>query len=310
MMMKSKIFILAAIVVVLAAPMTQAQETLTVVSWNAESGDADPDSVAARIAGFDDVDIWGICEVSAAWEQTFTTAAGEGEGAEFRSILGTTGGADRLLILYDADRFELLGSEQLDAINPSMAVRSPLVGRFRYRPDGPEFLFMVNHLYRTNDAARATQSTQLNDWAEAQDLPLIAVGDYNYDWRVEGGEDHHDLGYDRLTEDDVFVWVRPTVLERTQHSNSYTPAVLDFVFLANAQNVLGGTSEIVVVAGDFPDNHSTPDHRPVRASLLFGTGAPTPPIAAGATREELLLRIAQLEQQIAELRAYVMSLPQ
>ena len=34
--------------------------------------------------------------------------------------------------------------------------------------------------------------------------PLIATGDYNYDWEVEGGGDDHDDGFDLLTAADIF----------------------------------------------------------------------------------------------------------
>lgn len=281
-----------------------AQEQLTVVSWNAESGDADSAVVANRIAEFDGVDIWGICEVKHSWASTFESAAEVGENADFGSVLGTTGRGDRLLIIYDSDRLELLDHEELDAINPQNRVRSPLVGHFRLAASGDEFLFMVNHLYRTNDNARHLQSEQLNDWAEHQTLPIIAVGDFNYDWRVEGGDTNHDRGYDLLTEDGVFEWVRPDVLVRTQYSRSYPPSVLDFVFLANEEGAISGSSKIVVADGDLPDNNDTPDHRPVLAELTFGAGV-TPAAPVVSLRQQLLNRIAAIDRELADLRTLV-----
>ena len=38
---------------------------------------------------------------------------------------------------------------------------------------------MVNHLYRTKEARRHLQADLLNEWASQQQLPVIAVGDYN-----------------------------------------------------------------------------------------------------------------------------------
>lgn len=40
---------------------------------------------------------------------------------------------------------------------------------------------MVNHLYRGSASGRHTQSKKLNQWARSQDVPVIAVGDYNFD---------------------------------------------------------------------------------------------------------------------------------
>ena len=53
-----------------------AAEEITVIGWNAESGDANPIVVAARIAEIDDCDLWGMCEVqNAAWASAFEQAA-------------------------------------------------------------------------------------------------------------------------------------------------------------------------------------------------------------------------------------------
>jgi hypothetical protein len=34
----------------------------------------------------------------------------------------------------------------------------------------------------------------LNGWARIQTLPVIAVGDYNFDWSVTNGEAGHERG--------------------------------------------------------------------------------------------------------------------
>jgi hypothetical protein len=318
------------VAIVFATATANAQYELSVLGWNSESGGADPDTVAARIAAFDGVDLWGLCEVQEDWEATFVAAAGVGEDAAFAGILGTTGGADRLLVIYDPARLTLLDHEELNEINPGNRVRSPLVARFRFEAADQEFLFVVNHLYRTRDDARLEQSRLLREWAGTADVPIIAVGDYNYDWRVDGGETDHDAGYDELVAGGTFVWVRPQILIPTQYSTSYAPAVLDFVFLAGGRGgtagigeaagtggatvttaagaVVTGTSAIVFVSGDFPDTADTPDHRPIRADFVFGAGPAV--VVAPATREALLLRIDQLAAALAELRAIVEALPQ
>ena len=42
------------------------------------------------------------------WADLFEIAAEVGEGANFEGLLGSTGGADKLLIVYYTDRFELM----------------------------------------------------------------------------------------------------------------------------------------------------------------------------------------------------------
>jgi hypothetical protein len=200
------------------ASVVNAQETrLTVVSWNVESGGSQPQTIAQRIRAFQGVDIWGLSEMpDDAAATIFEAAAEDGESANFERIVGTTGGADKLAIIYDAGRFEKVRHFELPDINPGGRVRAPLVAHLRNRANGQEFLFMVNHLYRSNATARHQQVQLLNEWAAGQTLPVLAVGDYNFDWSVENGDQDHDRGYDNMIRDGVFTWVRPPTLIRSR----------------------------------------------------------------------------------------------
>ena len=248
-------------------------------SWNLESGDSDVLTVAQRIATLDGVDLWGLSEVVNASALTQLEAAAEdGENADFAALLSRSGGADRLAILYNADRFELLSQDELEYINLGGSARAPLLVHLRDRASGQAFVFMVNHLNRDNDQRRHDQAVLLNEWAMVDGRPAIAVGYYNFDWSVPGGENDHDLGYDWLTADDVWTWVRPADLVTTQCSVragipptlgdafrcTYT-SVLDFVFTANGAQDWPATSTILVADGDFADDETTSDHRPVLA---------------------------------------------
>jgi hypothetical protein len=82
-------------------------QTLQAVGFNVESGGARPDVVDDLIASAQDVDLWGFSEVQdAIWATLFAQAAEDGEAGGFGRIMGTTGGGDRLLIVYNRDRFE------------------------------------------------------------------------------------------------------------------------------------------------------------------------------------------------------------
>jgi hypothetical protein len=298
----------ASIILLLAFSGLAAAQRVTVVGWNVESGGANPRDISRRVRAFQGVDLWGFCEVlSDAWAQTFETAAEDGESADFRHITGATGRDDRLVIVYNADRFQEVSHEELNDINPGGRVRAPLVARLRERSTGREFLFLVNHLYRGNNAARHRQAEQLNSWARRQTLPVIAVGDYNFDWSVRNGDTNHDLGYDNMTRGGTFNWVRPTRLVRSQCSPQFD-SVLDFVFATPGANGFRGTSEIVVEQGDCPDDENTPDHRPMLARLEAGGGTPPRP-ADGASREEILRRIEALEEELRRLKEMVRERP-
>ena len=52
-------------------------------------------------------------------------------------------------------------------------MRSPLVAHLRITDTGEEFLFVVNHLYRSREDRRHQQATELNLWASVQTLPVV-----------------------------------------------------------------------------------------------------------------------------------------
>jgi hypothetical protein len=282
--MKHALTVLVATLVALTAwiqapaQVPAATTPLTIMSWNVESGGSDAVTIAGQIAAFDGVALWGLSEVNGDDDALlYETGAEVGEAATFARVTGTTGGGDRLVALYDDDRFDLLGSGKLDETNVGGNVRASLVVTLEETASGLQFLFMVNHLYRTNDDGRHTQATLLNEWASNQTLPVIAVGDYNFDWDVT--TEAHDLGYDIMVVDDVWEWLKPVALVTTQCSGwpCGFNSVLDFVFVAGAARDWQATSEIVVREGDFPDDTTTSDHRPVKAVLaLPGTDQQTP----------------------------------
>lgn len=284
-----------------------AQDALTVASFNVESGGADPAALSDDLRRVPATDVWGFSEVqNASWAQAFDSALTT-SGNEYETILGTSGGEDRLLIVFNASRLERVSSQELSAINIGGNGRAPLVARFRRRSDGEEFLFVVNHLFRGNATARRQQATALNAWAAAQTLPVVAVGDYNFDWNLPNGEASHDVGFDNLTANDVFRWVRPATLIKTQCSNQFN-SVLDFVFVAGAAKTWPGTSEILFREPAYcPDDNRHSDHRPVRAEFILAEGPPPPP---GDDRDAMLLRrIEEIERQLEELKRLIRERP-
>jgi hypothetical protein len=284
---------------------------ITIVSWNLGSMGADPAVVAARIKEIDGVDIWGLCRVQGAtWAEAFGKAAGADERGTFASVLGTRGGSDRRLVLYDIDQFTKLESFEITWharpwYKRNMAPRPPLVVKFRHNRTGKEFFFMVNHLYRGAgiDARRLDQATYLNQWAASQTLPIIAVGTYNFDYDLDPGQQsqNDDKGLGHMCADGVFTWLVPNVLVKTHDSSSNL--ILDFVFLANCAGSISGTSQILQIPGDFPNDKTTPDHRPVQAILAIDD------VVAPSLREQILRRIAQMEQELAALKALARQMP-
>jgi endonuclease/exonuclease/phosphatase family metal-dependent hydrolase len=277
---------------------------IDVIGWNMESGGADVTVLAEQIDQFAGIDIWGFSEVqNLGWASAFTEAAGEGDQDDYQMILGTTGGGDLLLIVYNATLFEEIRHFELHDINPLGRVRAPLVAQFREKETGQEFLFMVNHLYRSKADKRHEQSQDLNAWIQQQTLPVIAVGDYNYDWDVENGETQHDRGYDLLTANNVVGWVKPETLLPTNCHTQFT-SVLDFIFVTNDISTTWHPQSTIEMSQEnyCPDSDATSDHRPIKATFtLLETG--------GGTRALLLERISTIEKELQLLKEAVEKLP-
>lgn len=281
---------------------------LHVRSWNVESGGADPEVIAEQIAEAEGIHLWGLSEVANVQDaKAFQEAAGSGESGTFKRIVGTTGRSDRLAILYDSDTLQFLDREELGHINIGRRVRAPLVARFKGKRTGQVFKFMVNHLYRGDASARHRQATLLNKWAREQSVPVIACGDWNFDWHFQTGDDpdSRDKGYDNLTKDDVFIWVRPEVLIPTQISDHNS--VLDFVFVSGEASGWTAVSTIIVTPGDF-DTDNIPvhsDHRPVDCVFSLDAAPSSPTETVDVSNAAILARIRELEEELQRLRQIV-----
>ena len=263
------------IMLVMAGHVMAQNNRFMVGSWNVESGGADPHTIAEELVDFDEVDIWGFVEVGSDDDaELFEIGAETARGAEFSRVVSESGDEDRLAIVYNSERFELIDSDELDYINPTGRLRSPLVAMFKDTVTGQEFAFMVNHLKSKTDPdsrrERNEQSTLLNEWARdaaEYGLPVIAVGDYNYYYETDGSR--YEQGLDLLIADGVFEWIAPEELVLTQctvdGNRCVFNSVVDFVFVSGQAQTWNGISEIVVREGDLPDDEQTSDHRPVLA---------------------------------------------
>ena len=243
----------------------------TAISWNVDSGGADPHVVAARISEMRDVALWGFCEVqSERWAELFQQAADGLEPGRFVRIFSPTAGNDRSCILYDKTQFDCLGwFEFAWAGQPwyslELHLRPGLVAHLCHRATKQQFYFMVN---RIQGATADKQAALLPQWAGQQDIPVLAVGTYDFEYRPDAQPSSAAgrRGYPTLPGTGVFQWVMPDNPIPTV-SRGDLGAIDDFVLLADSQNKLTARSKVVSQPEDFPDNDMTPDHRPVSTTI-------------------------------------------
>lgn len=272
---------------------------LEVMFWNLESpghgddeGDkitADIDFITARIEqDFRTADVVGFCEVEPAWADKLEEALERATGEDFQFALGEAGGHDRLAVAWRTGRFV---RDNATAGSPPQTVAT-IAGpfhvagqRLRFRPsvyvqlrerDGLQPLTVcVNHFARsrpeTGPLVRRRQSLLLRSWLQQVSEPVVCVGDFNFDYHVEKG-DERDSGYTVLTRDEQFRWVRyPDPLVPTQgEALNGKPffrfsSILDFVFAANGARQWPARSQVLTRPDDFNPEEKNSDHRPVRA---------------------------------------------
>lgn len=252
-------------------------ETFTVVAFNVESGGADPSKVAADMRAIPGVDIWGLSEVQngKVADEVFLEAAKDAGPGKFRYLLSRSGRADRLAIIYNTDKFDLIEAQELLGMrlrpdgSLSFQMRGQLSARLRLKGTDKEFHFAVNHLKCCDNTARdlAWRSAQIDyirDWVQASPLPKVVVGDFNTPL-PPSQDDTAGTEVGKIVEGGVLEWLRPPPTNRPPtHCGGST---LDYVFVAGDAKQWSGTAEVLFPEPDYctRDASDFADHRPLKA---------------------------------------------
>jgi endonuclease/exonuclease/phosphatase family metal-dependent hydrolase len=279
-------------------------EEFRILCWNVESNRpgqppvSDPATIAAQIkemavAEATRFSILVLSEVEPKTVDTFKTAAAEGLGKPVDFVISASGGfgdTDSLMVVVDTTRFEIRDAIELhryagltgnftnnsDASEPgAMRARSPLAVKLSDKTTSKTFWVIANHLARGEEALRTEQAKMLRQWAKDSVEPIIAAGDFNFDFEFHTQKGN--AGFDAMMEGNVWTWLKPDPLIDSNWSDDrqitdrrvdrYPDSILDFVFVANEARTWAGKSSVVVREGDFPDNEKTSDHRPVIATF-------------------------------------------
>lgn len=241
-----------------------AADELRIISWNIEGGafeDAEVSTITADMDRLGHADVWGLSEVTASWVDELQDTAGSNYHAE----LGTQS-TDRLLILVNLNRFEVTNTEEITSHNPSSGQRPPLAVTLRERATGTQLIYVVNHLTRGSgdDPRRRAEAEALREWADQQSLPIIAAGDFNFDWSIHDHGRTRSAAFDEMVEDNVFEWSVPSTLRRTQCNPDFY-SVLDFAFVAGDAKFW--PHQTTIINTPCIDNSDTADHRPIETVI-------------------------------------------
>ncbi len=246
------------------APTTSTQSSLpiTIIAWNVESGGSDPATIADELSKLE-ADIYALSEVSPNEFERFARG--------WPSIHTGTGRDDRVQIIVNPNRFELLRRLELDELNDGRH-RSPLVAHLREKRTGIEFLLVAVHLARGNEQVRLMQAEGLVAWARDQSLPIVAIGDFNFDFDFQSQNGNE--AFKAFMRDGIFKWIKPKDWIDTNWADfnrdgrdDYPDSMLDFAFVAGPAVHWQASCESIVRPGDFPDNPATSDHRPICVAI-------------------------------------------
>lgn len=263
-----------------AIPAAAPKPDLAILAWNIESGQADNQVILAQMKELRDkqfsgkLDIIALSETPPNTEELWKSVLPNGV-----AVMGTTGDSDRLCFVYDGERFEQVRVIELAkfdkfTLNPGNQ-RSPLILHLKDKASGAEFLVLNNHLARGNADRRKEQALGLSAWAREQNLPMIAVGDYNfdYDFPTKSGNE----AFRAFLADGVWKWNEPKVWIDSNWADrdmdgkdDYPDSLLDMVFTAGPAKEWNVAVEVIVREGDFPDDAKTSDHRPSRVVVKSG----------------------------------------
>lgn len=245
-------------------------KTISILSWNVESGGNDPDVIADQLRQLGEYDIYCLQEVHSRNFDRYAEATG------LVSINSKSGAGDRLQILFDDQRFQLLEQKELmehrGYVLNNGTHRSPLYVRLQDKNTGVQIIVMTNHLARGSAELRKEQAIGLREWARDQSVGVINIGDFNMDFDFPTGRGND--AFPEILRDNIFSWIKPVELIDTNWADrnndgvdDYPDSMLDFAFVAGPAKEWKPVCHVIVREGDFPDDETTSDHRPIELRL-------------------------------------------
>ncbi len=283
-------------------PNASAQQ-FRLLTWNIESNRpaqppvSDPTVISRELtemlqADFTKSQLIALSEVDPKSIKQLVAAAQMGLQQPIDYVTSASGGfqdTDTLLFMVDSSRFQIRDTVELHRYAGlkanfnvmeedqedfgALRARSPLAVKLVDQSSQQTFWVIVTHLARGEADLRTEQAKMLRQWASDHPMPIIAAGDFNfdYDFKTQQGNP----GFQAMMEGDTWLWLKPDPLIDSNWSDDrritdrrvdrYPDSILDFVFVANQAKQWHGESDVVVRPNDFPDNEKTSDHRPLVA---------------------------------------------
>ncbi|WP_300530775.1 endonuclease/exonuclease/phosphatase family protein [Maricaulis sp.] len=268
-------------------------QSLSLATFNVESDvDTQPELVATDLTRISPLHLWALQEVEdQATLDLFVSALNEATGFSYTGQLGTRGSewGDHLAFIYLAEAFQDVSIVELEEVGGS---RWPLL-MTATNWSGQELAFVNVHFNRGNETVRQGQSRRLREWIEEnQDLAIIALGDFNFDFDFRGARQGGNRAFSIFARGGVASWPQPICMANdncpatgTQCNPRYQN-MLDFVFLAGTAKQWNAISQLAFLEENYcrreADGYA--DHRPVLAQIALPAPSATDTGPAAAQR--------------------------
>lgn len=263
-----RIFMLVVLCLLGTPSFSATNQSVSFIGYNVEAG-YKPDSQLETVLDYLDrlprSTVYALTELTLSWSDEI--AAHLGENYQYLINQNIDDNADAMAIFYDASRLTL--SEAYErGFGVHKYERKMVYGKFTDTETNKTFAIVVNHLMRgkgATDIKRQAQAVNLQSWVMEQKVPVIGLGDYNFDLDVETG--NANPAYYLFTKHDHWRWIKPSKVVRTGCHKGYN-SVLDFAFVSGS--VRSAKSEIMFQDEIYcEDDARKPDHRPIYAEIDF-----------------------------------------
>lgn len=251
----------------------RASEPIRILSWNIESGGSDTTVIIDQLkTQMPKHDIVALSEVPSNAIEPIAKALG------WKHFGGADGGEDRLLIAW-SDRFVFLRKIEIADFQVFHSPK-PLIVALTDSQSEKKLIVVNNRLVEQIDHIRHDQTNSLRDWVDdilLSETFAISVGDIHGEFDIKNHKmDETISSLQRIEHFFHWKWIEPEKLIDTNwrdlngDGKDDTPnSISDHVFVSSIIKRWKVKSEIIVREGDFPDNQTTSDHRPILVTFQW-----------------------------------------
>ena len=256
---------------------------ISILFWNVESGGNKPDIVATKIAKLINsrkYDIVVLSEVENT--EIYPEKIREKSWWKYCSCdfyVGKTGkradqADDHLMFIWRSDRLQKISSKEHSWPKTSSGYCASLVLKFRESKTKDEITLINNHFAGSDANIGQRQAARLRDFARGKSDGIVCIGNFNFEYRFDQKRGKKTM--DKFMKDGIWNWVKPEKwvdtnwADRNKDGKDDSPgSLVDFAFVAGAAKDWLTTCRVLTWDGDFPDDETTSDHRPIELVLML-----------------------------------------